>query len=104
MRRPRHHLHTRVGQGLEALNADVLNFHGEDVQVAPKRHHGLRVLQVALHEPRRQMAARGFLAGVHDLDAHIPIHGLLDHHAAKLAAAQHPKAQGRSDRRKRGGG
>ena len=99
---PRHHLHTRVGQGLESRDADVLNLHGEDVQVAPKRHHSLRVLQVALHKPRRQMATRGFPAGVHDFNAHIPIHRLLDHHAAELATAQHPEAQGRSDRREGG--
>ncbi len=91
-----------VSEPLQSFCAHVFNLHCEHIQALAKRHHGLFILKVPLDESVGQVAARSLGAGVHHFHAHVPIHGFLHHHAAQLAAAEHPDAQGGPQGRKFG--
>jgi hypothetical protein len=45
------------------------------------------------------VTARRLRARIHHFDTDVPIHRLLNHHAAKLSSAQHAETQGWSNGR-----
>ena len=85
--------HAVLLQGAEPFDAHVLNLDGDAVEVASKCDHRFGVVEVALHKPVREIAARCIRAGVHHLHPGIKVDGGLNHHAAQLPAAQYADAQ-----------
>jgi len=85
--------HALLFQGAKPFDAHVLNFDGDAVEVASKCDHRFRVVEVALHKPVREIAARRIRAGVHHLHPGVEVDCGLNHHAAQLPAAQYADAQ-----------
>ena len=90
--------HALLFQRAEAIDAHVLNFDGDAVQVPPEGDYGLGIVEVALHKPVREIAARRIRAGIHDLHPGIKVDCGLNHHAAQLPSAQYADAQRRAER------